>query len=140
MPDPYRWGNKTNLKKLPVIIGSIKSSITREIDKRYDWHGFKWQRSFHDRIIRDENELSRIRDYIRNNPTAARGGVMKIFLDMPFGWKNIIKSQAGLNRATMLHRCDKIERSFNSPEFEGFKKQVGLNRFVLSVKQWFNKC
>ena len=25
---------------------------------------------------------------------------------------------------------------FNSPEFEGFKNQAGLNRFVLSVKKW----
>ena len=26
--------------------------------------------------------------------------------------------------------------NFNSPEFEGIKSQAGLNRFVLSVKQW----
>ena len=26
--------------------------------------------------------------------------------------------------------------NFNSPEFEGIKNQAGLNRFVLSVKQW----
>ena len=25
---------------------------------------------------------------------------------------------------------------FNSPEFEGIKNQAGLNRFVLSVRQW----
>jgi len=28
---------------------------------------------------------------------------------------------------------------FNSPEFEGIKNQAGLNRFVLSVKQWVMK-
>jgi len=28
---------------------------------------------------------------------------------------------------------------FNSPEFEGIKNQAGLNRFVLSVKQWVKK-
>lgn len=28
---------------------------------------------------------------------------------------------------------------FNSPEFEGIKNQAGLNRFVLSVKQWVGK-
>jgi len=28
---------------------------------------------------------------------------------------------------------------FNSPEFEGIKNQAGLNRFVLSVKQWISK-
>ncbi len=30
--------------------------------------GFRWQRSFHDRIVRDDNELNRIRQYIINNP------------------------------------------------------------------------
>jgi hypothetical protein len=28
---------------------------------------------------------------------------------------------------------------FNYPEFEGFKNQAGLNRFILSVKQWMEK-
>ncbi len=28
---------------------------------------------------------------------------------------------------------------FNSPEFEGIKNQAGLNRFILSVKQWVQK-
>lgn len=28
---------------------------------------------------------------------------------------------------------------FNSPEFEGIKNEAGLNRFVMSVKQWINK-
>ncbi|MFH0776883.1 MAG: transposase [Patescibacteria group bacterium] len=30
---------------------------------------FRWQRSFYDRIIRDEDELNKIRDYILLNPT-----------------------------------------------------------------------
>ena len=29
--------------------------------------------------------------------------------------------------------------NFNSPEFEGIKNEAGLNRFVLSVKQWIEK-
>jgi len=28
---------------------------------------------------------------------------------------------------------------FNSPEFEGIKNKAGLNRFVLSVKQWVER-
>ncbi len=28
---------------------------------------------------------------------------------------------------------------FNSPEFEGIKNEVGLNRFTLSVKKWIEK-
>ena len=29
--------------------------------------------------------------------------------------------------------------NFNSPEFEGIKNMAGLNRFILSVKQWIEK-
>ena len=29
--------------------------------------------------------------------------------------------------------------NFNSPEFEGIKNMAGLNRFILSVKQWIDK-
>lgn len=29
--------------------------------------------------------------------------------------------------------------NFNSPEFEGIKNEAGLNRFILSVKQWAEK-
>ena len=28
---------------------------------------------------------------------------------------------------------------FNSPEFEGIKNSAGLNRFILSVKQWIER-
>ena len=27
-----------------------------------------WQKSFYDRIIRDEKDLNRIREYVKNNP------------------------------------------------------------------------
>ena len=29
--------------------------------------------------------------------------------------------------------------NFNSPEFGGIKNEAGLNRFILSVKQWVEK-
>lgn len=29
--------------------------------------------------------------------------------------------------------------NFNSPEFEGIKNEAGLNRFILSAKQWIEK-
>ena len=32
-----------------------------------------------------------------------------------------------------------VQSNFNSPEFEGIKNEAGLNRFVLSVKQWTEK-
>ncbi|MDP2884361.1 MAG: hypothetical protein Q8P51_04990, partial [Ignavibacteria bacterium] len=52
---------------LSVIIRTFKAAVTT-------WaHGngygdFAWQGRFHDHIIRNEEELHRIREYIRNNP------------------------------------------------------------------------
>jgi hypothetical protein len=34
----------------------------------YSFPGKLWQRSYHDRIIRNEQELNKIRTYICNNP------------------------------------------------------------------------
>jgi len=49
-----------------VILNQFKQICTiksREINPN-----FAWQPRFHDRIIRDENELNRIREYIIKNP------------------------------------------------------------------------
>ena len=58
--------NKQNKTKqsLSVIVGSFKSAVTKEINNAQ----FKWQRSFHDHIIRTPDSLQRIRQYIKNNP------------------------------------------------------------------------
>jgi len=47
---------------------------------------FTWQRSFYDRIVRDEDELNRIREYILSNPT--QWSMDKINLDRHDGWKD----------------------------------------------------
>ena len=49
-----------------AIIGQFKSVCTKCIWKS-GHPEFNWQTRFHDRIIRDEQELYRIREYIRNN-------------------------------------------------------------------------
>jgi REP element-mobilizing transposase RayT len=39
--------------------------------KKYGWvpfHGRLWQRNYYEHIVRDDNEMSRIREYIRGNP------------------------------------------------------------------------
>ncbi|MBS9783796.1 transposase [Candidatus Gracilibacteria bacterium] len=53
---------------LSSIIRSIKSSITREIRKKYEDFQFGWQKSFYDVIIRNEDQLLKTREYIENNP------------------------------------------------------------------------
>ncbi len=53
---------------LPKIIQGFKSSVTRKVRKRRSKNAFGWQRSFYDHIIRNEENLNSIREYIRNNP------------------------------------------------------------------------
>ena len=60
-----RTGSKPN--SIGSIVGQFKSICTKRI-----WSGgflnFAWQSRFHDHIIRDEESLIRIREYIVNNP------------------------------------------------------------------------
>lgn len=52
---------------LGSILGQFKSKCTKRIhDGGYP--EFRWQGRFHDHIIRDDEALERIREYIRNNP------------------------------------------------------------------------
>jgi REP element-mobilizing transposase RayT len=52
---------------LSVIINHYKGAATRFTRKSTDIT-FQWQRGFYDHIIRNENDLDRIRTYISNNP------------------------------------------------------------------------
>ncbi len=58
---PKKW-------ELWTIIRSFKSICTREINKLELNIYFAWQKNYYDRIIRNEDELKRIRVYIKNNP------------------------------------------------------------------------
>ena len=51
------------------IIRSYKAAVRRRINRRRQIsHGQIWQRGYFERIVRDAEELERIRAYIRNNP------------------------------------------------------------------------
>jgi putative transposase len=49
---------------LSNIIHGIKSSTTRNIRKNYGDYEFAWQKSFHDVIIRNQDQLEKSREYI----------------------------------------------------------------------------
>jgi REP element-mobilizing transposase RayT len=51
---------------LSFIVRSYKGRVSYEIHKKHP--DFAWQARFHDHIIRDNIELDRIREYIRENP------------------------------------------------------------------------
>ena len=54
---------------LPEIVRAFKTFSSRRINEIRQTQGSKiWQRSFWDRVIRNDDELSLIREYIQNNP------------------------------------------------------------------------
>lgn len=47
---------------IPKIIQNFKAAVSRKAD------GKVWHKSYHDRVIRNNKELEKIRGYIENNP------------------------------------------------------------------------
>jgi len=55
---------------LGSIVGSFKSSTSRLINAMQKTKGIPiWQRNYYEHIIRNEEDLNRIREYIANNPS-----------------------------------------------------------------------
>ena len=53
-----------------AIVGQFKSQVTKRLNKstgRRSKEPF-WQRNYYEHVIRDEDDLDRIREYIQNNP------------------------------------------------------------------------
>ena len=59
----------TKIKRtsLPVVVQNFKAEVTRQIRNRTRTY-FAWQRNYHEHVVRTEDELNRIRQYIRDNP------------------------------------------------------------------------
>ncbi len=52
---------------ISVIINQYKSSLKRWCNKNGN-NSFKWQSRFYDHIIREEDSIEQVREYIRSNP------------------------------------------------------------------------
>jgi REP element-mobilizing transposase RayT len=52
---------------LGAIIRSYKAAVTHQV-RQNELSSFAWHSRFYDQIIRDRNHLSRVRQYIRDNP------------------------------------------------------------------------
>ena len=50
---------------LSTTVGGLKRAITRFANE--NGIPFAWQTRFHDRIVRNQDEMNRIADYIKNN-------------------------------------------------------------------------
>jgi REP element-mobilizing transposase RayT len=68
-PVPTTGGKRLAPGSLGVIVRAFKASSTRRVNRiRGSTGASLWQRGYHDRIIRNERELSAIRRYIADNP------------------------------------------------------------------------
>ena len=76
-------------RSLGTIIGNFKSVTARRINRvRRTPRGAVWQRNYYERIVRNERELQRIREYIAANParwTLDRENPQRE--DLPDEWK-----------------------------------------------------
>ena len=88
-------GRSVNAPKnhgLSEIMRGFKTFSSRKINEMTINDGkFRWQKSFHDRIIRGEQSLDRIRAYIHNNPLQ---------------WPDDAENPAGNNRGRSLQLGD----------------------------------
>jgi putative transposase len=65
---PARLDKSFRSYSLSEILRAFKTFSSRSINQKYPDGLFQWQRSFHDRVIRDKGELTAITRYIVENP------------------------------------------------------------------------
>ena len=67
-PQIEKFGKPTE-NSIPTIIRSYQATVTKQIhEKKYQQGEKIWQPNYYDRVIRNEDELNRIREYILQNP------------------------------------------------------------------------
>lgn len=67
-PTTERFGKPVS-GSLPTIVRSFKSAAAKHINELRSTPGVSlWQRNYHEHVIRNEDELHRIREYIQTNP------------------------------------------------------------------------
>jgi len=66
---PLQKGFKSPSKTVGAIIRGFKSTTTKQINLFHNTPGIPfWQRNYYEHVVRNEDELNKIREYIRNNP------------------------------------------------------------------------
>lgn len=60
--------NAGPLPNLGTVVGSFKSAVAWRLHQLLPPVGAIWQRAYYEHVVRDEEELRRVRQYIRDNP------------------------------------------------------------------------
>ncbi|MBU4455832.1 transposase [Patescibacteria group bacterium] len=68
-PAPTKSARTKKRHALPEIVRGLKTFSSRRINEIRNTLGVKlWQRNYYEHIVRNENELNKIRKYIQENP------------------------------------------------------------------------
>ena len=81
MPDHFHWLMQLKGNDLGCVVGSIKSRCTQTVNRMTEREGPLWQTGYHDRAIRDGEELLPFARYIVANPL--RAGLVEKIGDYP---------------------------------------------------------
>ncbi|MGI3748358.1 MAG: REP-associated tyrosine transposase [Janthinobacterium lividum] len=81
MPDHFHWLVELGDCDLEKLVLGVKSHTARNVNKSLGRSGRFWQRGFHDRAIRDEENLQSVARYIVANPI--RAGLVRRVQDYP---------------------------------------------------------
>jgi putative transposase len=75
MPDHFHWLMRLNSRDLSAVVHRVKCQTAGKVNAHLGRSGQFWQRSFHDRAIRHEQDLRPAARYIIANPI--RAGLVK---------------------------------------------------------------
>jgi REP element-mobilizing transposase RayT len=65
----HNVSDRSRRHSLPAIVGGFKAATSRRIATlSVDYQWAVWQRSYYERVVRDDDELNSIREYIASNP------------------------------------------------------------------------
>jgi REP element-mobilizing transposase RayT len=81
MPDHFHWLLQIQESHLSRVIGATKARCAHRVNHLTGASGPLWQSGFHDRAIRDNEELRPSADYIIANPL--RAGLVERIGDYP---------------------------------------------------------
>jgi putative transposase len=81
MPDHFHWLVELQNDTLPGLMRATKSRCARAVNARVGRTGQMWQKGFHDRAIRREEDLRAVARYIIANPL--RAGLVRRVHDYP---------------------------------------------------------
>ncbi|HEX4551834.1 REP-associated tyrosine transposase [Pseudomonas sp.] len=81
MPDHFHWLMQLNCDSLGAAVGAVKARCAQAVNRKTARRGRLWQNGFHDRAIRDGEDLKPFARYIIANPL--RAGLVERIGDYP---------------------------------------------------------